>query len=155
VHSGITQAGLIETAATDDVAFAGTPDGGYVFRGVQPGFDAVMSVAKILELLALEQRPLSELCADVPATALIHQRAPVPWSLKGLAMRELSERVKDVRVENADGIRIEENGGWAQLVPDPDEPVFHIYAEGGDGNESAALAQRYRALLDEVLKSAE
>jgi mannose-1-phosphate guanylyltransferase/phosphomannomutase len=155
VHSGITQAGLIETAATDEVVFAGSPDGGYVFPGVQPGFDAVMSVAKVLELLALEQRPLSELCAAVPPTALIHQRAPVPWSLKGLAMRELSERVKDVRVEHADGIRIEENGGWAQLVPDPDEPLFHIYAEGGNGSESAELAQRYRALLEEVLRSAD
>jgi len=58
-----------------------------------------------------------------------------------------------VRVEEADGIRVEENGGWAQLVPDPDEPLFHIYAEGGDGDESVALAQRYRALLDEVLRS--
>ena len=48
-------------------------------------------------------------------------------------MRELGERVKDVRVEQADGIRVEENGGWAQLVPDPDEPLFHIYAEGADG----------------------
>jgi mannose-1-phosphate guanylyltransferase/phosphomannomutase len=155
VHSGITHAGLVEAAARQDVMFAGTPDGGFVFPGVQPGFDAVMSLAKVLELLALEQRPLSELSAAVPSTALIHQRAPVPWSLKGLAMRELSERVKTVRVENADGIRVEENGGWAQLVPDPDEPLFHIYAEGGDGDESAELARRYRALLDEVLRSAE
>jgi mannose-1-phosphate guanylyltransferase/phosphomannomutase len=155
VQAGITQAGLIEAAADEGAIFAGSPDGGYVFPGVQPGFDAVMSLAKVLELLALEQRPLSELCAEVPPTALIHQRAPVPWSLKGLAMRELSERVKDVRVENADGIRVEENGGWAQLVPDPDEPLFHIYAEGDDGDESAELARRYRALLEEVLRSAE
>jgi hypothetical protein len=40
-------------------------------------------------------------------------------------------------------------------VPDPDEPLFHIYAEGTNGAESVALAQRYRALLDEVLRSAE
>jgi mannose-1-phosphate guanylyltransferase/phosphomannomutase len=155
VHAGITEAGLVEAAARPDVVFAGSPDGGYAFPGVQPGFDAVMSLAKVLELLALEQRPISELCAAVPETVLIHQRAPVPWSLKGLAMRELSERVKDVRVEHADGIRIEENGGWAQLVPDPDEPLFHIYAEGTDGEESAELAQRYRALLEEVLRSAD
>jgi mannose-1-phosphate guanylyltransferase / phosphomannomutase len=155
VRAGITQAGLIEAAASPDVIVAGSPDGGFVFPGVQPGFDAVMSLAKVLELLALEQKPISELATAVPKTSLIHQRAPVPWSLKGLAMRELSERVKDVRVEQADGIRVEENGGWAQLVPDPDEPLFHIYAEGTNGDESAALAQRYRALLDEVLRSAE
>jgi mannose-1-phosphate guanylyltransferase / phosphomannomutase len=114
-----------------------------------------MSIAKVLELLALEHKPLSELCAEVPESALIHQRAPVPWSLKGLAMRELGERVKDHRDEQADGIRVEENGGWAQLVPDPDEPLFHIYAEGPTDGESAELAQRYRAMLDEVLEGAE
>ena len=56
--------------------FAGSPDGGYVFPEFQPGFDAVMSIAKVLELLALEHKPLSELCAEVPQSALIHQRAP-------------------------------------------------------------------------------
>jgi mannose-1-phosphate guanylyltransferase/phosphomannomutase len=86
---------------------------------------------------------------------LIHQRAPVPWSLKGLAMRELGERMKDQRDADADGIRVEENGGWAQLVPDPDEPLFHIYAEGPTDRESVALVQRYRTLLDEVLEGAE
>ena len=154
-RAGITQAGLIEAAAADGVVFAGSPDGGYIFPEFQPGFDAVMSIAKVLELLALEHKPLSELCAEVPDSALIHQRAPVPWSLKGLAMRELGERVKDHRDEEADGIRVEENGGWAQLVPDPDEPLFHIYAEGPTDGESAELAQRYRALLDEVLEGAE
>jgi mannose-1-phosphate guanylyltransferase/phosphomannomutase len=154
-RAGITQAGLIAAASADGVVFAGSPDGGFIFPEFQPGFDAVMSIAKVLELLALEHKPLSELCAEVPDSALIHQRAPVPWSLKGLAMRELGERVKDHRDEQADGIRVEENGGWAQLVPDPDEPLFHIYAEGTTDGESAELAQRYRALLDEVLEGAE
>ena len=71
-------------------------------------------------------------------------------------MRELGERVKDLRVEQADGIRVEENGGWAQLVPDPDEPLVpHLRRGPTTTSESAALAQRYRALLDEVLRAAE
>jgi mannose-1-phosphate guanylyltransferase/phosphomannomutase len=91
----------------------------------------------------------------VPATALVHERAPVPWSLKGLVMRELSERIRDNRIDLADGIRVEDDGGWAQFVPDPDEPLFHIYAEGSDDAHSAELLSRYRGLLDEVLRSAE
>jgi len=154
-RAGITQAGLIAAAAADGVMFAGAPDGGYVFPDFQPGFDAIMSVAAVLELLALEHKPLSELRAEVPLSALIHQRAPVPWSLKGLAMRELSERVTGLRDQHADGIRVEENGGWAQLVPDPDEPLFHIYAEGATDDESVELARRYRSLLDEVLDTAQ
>ena len=58
-------------------------------------------------------------------------------------------------MENADGIRVEENGGWAQLVPDPDEPLFHIYAEGVDGDESASWRSATATLLEEVLRSAE
>jgi mannose-1-phosphate guanylyltransferase/phosphomannomutase len=154
LRTGTSHARLIEAAADPDVVFAGAPDGAFIFPGLAPGFDAVMTVAKVLELLALEQRPLSELCDAVPRAALVHQRAPVPWSLKGLAMRELGERVRDVRVEPADGIRVEENGGWAQFVPDPDEPLFHIYAEGETGEESAELAQRYRDLLEDVLDEA-
>jgi mannose-1-phosphate guanylyltransferase / phosphomannomutase len=109
----------------------------------------------VLELLAFEDKSLSALCDEVPDTALMHERAPVPWSLKGLVMRELSERIKDNRIDLADGIRVEENGGWAQFVPDPDEPLFHIYAEGTDEHDSAELLSRYRGLLDEVLRSAE
>jgi len=154
-RAGITQAGLIAAAAQEGVIFAGAPEGGFVFPEFQPGFDAIMSIAKVLELLALEHKPLSELSADVPASALIHQRAPVPWSLKGLAMREMSERVSGPRDELADGIRVEDNGGWAQLVPDPDEPLFHIYAEGSTDDESVEIAHRYRSMLDEVLEGAE
>ncbi len=152
VRHGITHAALITAAAEPGVIFAGGPDGGYLFPGAVPGYDAVVTLSKVLELLALEGRPLSQLVDEVPSAALVHQRAPVPWSLKGRAMRELGERVRDLRVEPADGIRVEENGGWAQLVPDPDEPLFHIYAEGHDGEHSAALARRYRELLEEVLR---
>jgi mannose-1-phosphate guanylyltransferase/phosphomannomutase len=155
VRGRISASALMEGAAAQDVLFAGSPEGCFIFPEFIPGFDAVMSLAKVLELLALESKTLSELCEELPAAALIHERAPVPWSMKGLVMRELSERVKENRVDLADGIRVEDNGGWAQFVPDPDEPLFHIYAEGSTDHESAQILARCRRLLDEVLKEAE
>ena len=155
VRGRISPSALMEGAAAQDVIFAGSPEGCFIFPEFIPGFDAVMSLAKVLELLALESKTLSELCEELPAAALVHERAPVPWSMKGLVMRELSERVKENRVDLADGIRVEDDGGWAQFVPDPDEPLFHIYAEGPTEGESAEILDRCRRLLDEVLRDAE
>ena len=107
-----------------------------------------MSLAKVLELLALEEKSLSELCEEVPTAALVHERAPVPWSLKGLAMRELSERVRENRVDLADGIRIEDDGGWAQLVPDPGRALLPHLRRGahrprlGGAREEVSSAAR-------------
>jgi mannose-1-phosphate guanylyltransferase/phosphomannomutase len=154
VHGRISPASLMEAAAQEGVLFAGSPNGSFIFPAFIAGFDAVMSFSKVLELLALEDKPLSELCDEVPPAALRHERTPVPWSLKGLVMRELSERIKHNRVDLADGIRVEDDGGWAQFVPDPDEPLFHIYAEGRTDEDSAQILERYRALLDDVLRTA-
>jgi mannose-1-phosphate guanylyltransferase / phosphomannomutase len=155
VHGRISRAGLMAAAASENVLLAGSPDGRFIFPDFIAGFDAVMSFAKVLELLALESKPLSVLCDEVPQAALVHERTPVPWSLKGLVMRELSERVKENRVDLADGIRVEDDGGWAQFVPDPDEPLFHIYAEGPTDRDSVEILARYRAMLDEVLRGAQ
>jgi mannose-1-phosphate guanylyltransferase / phosphomannomutase len=151
----ISAAGLMEEAAAEGVVFAGSPDGGFIFPDFIAGYDAVLSTAKVLELLALESKSLSELCREVPAATLIHERAPVPWSLKGLVMRELSERIRENRVDLVDGIRVEAEGGWAQFVPDPYEPLFHLYAEGQTSVASGELFRHYRALLEEVIEGAE
>jgi mannose-1-phosphate guanylyltransferase / phosphomannomutase len=71
-------------------------------------------------------------------------------------MRELNERIREGRIDLADGIKVEDDaGGWAQFVPDPDEPLFHIYAEGQTSDESAEIMRRYRALFEDVLQTAE
>jgi mannose-1-phosphate guanylyltransferase / phosphomannomutase len=156
VRGRISAAGLMEEAARDRVLFAGSPDGGFIFPDVIAGYDAVLSLAKVLELLVHERKPLSELRDAVPAAALVHERAPVPWSMKGMVMRELNERIREGRIDLADGIKVEDDaGGWAQFVPDPDEPLFHIYAEGQTSDESAEIMRRYRALFEDVLQTAE
>ena len=46
-----------------------------------------------------------------------------------------------------------EGEGWVQLMPDPDQPVFHIWAEGADAEESERLEQKYRGMLEEVVST--
>ena len=42
--------------------------------------------------------------------------------------------------------------GWAQVLPDPDEPLVHIYAEGQDERTSNELEEELRQLVEDVLQ---
>ncbi len=115
-----------------------------------PGYDAVASLAKLLELLATADQPVSELVAGLPAPTLIHRQLPCPWALKGLVMRVLNERLAGRELDLTDGIKVFSEGGWAQVLPDPDEPLLHLYAEGGSIEESEELAGELLEVVEEI-----
>jgi mannose-1-phosphate guanylyltransferase/phosphomannomutase len=144
---------LTKAAAEDGVIFAGAVGGGYVFPEFLPAYDAVASLCKLLELLAPVRRPLSELVADLPRSTLVHRQLPCPWALKGVVMRVLTERLRDQELDLLDGIKVFEERGWAQILPDPDEPLVHIYAEGRTEEDSKALEAEFRAMVEEIMET--
>ena len=70
-------------------------------------------------------------------------------------MRVLTERLKGRDVDLSDGIKVFDDRGWAQVLPDSDEPVVHIYAEGADEETSAELERELRELVEAVLQEGE
>ena len=96
-------------------------------------------------------RPLSEVVADLPRPTLVHRQLPCPWALKGLVMRVLNERLAGREVDLTDGIKVFDERGWAQVLPDPDEPLLHLYAEG-DTSRGLRGARRAssRELVEEI-----
>jgi mannose-1-phosphate guanylyltransferase / phosphomannomutase len=144
---------LTKAAAEDGVIFAGAVGGGYVFPEFLPAYDATASLCKLLELLAPVRRPLSELVADLPASTLVHRQLPCPWALKGVVMRLLTERLRDRELDLTDGIKVFDERGWAQILPDPDEPLMHIYAEGQTEEDSKALEAEFRGMVEEIMQT--
>jgi mannose-1-phosphate guanylyltransferase/phosphomannomutase len=153
VRTPASLADLTKAAAEDGVIFAGAVGGGYVFPEFLPAYDAVASLCKLLELMAPVRRPLSELVADLPTPTLVHRQLPCPWALKGVVMRVLTERLRDRELDLLDGIKVFDERGWAQVLPDPDEPLVHIYAEGRTEEDSKALEQEYREMVETIMQT--
>jgi mannose-1-phosphate guanylyltransferase / phosphomannomutase len=143
---------LTKAAAQDGVIFAGAVGGGYVFPDFLPAYDGMTSLCKLLELLAPVKQPLSTLVSELPTSTLVHRQLPCPWAQKGLVMRVLTERLKGRDLDLLDGIKVKDRRGWAQVLPDPDEPLVHIYAEGRDEQASNELESELRTLVEEVLQ---
>jgi mannose-1-phosphate guanylyltransferase/phosphomannomutase len=153
VRTPASIAELTQYAAQDGVVFAGALGGGYVFPEFMPAYDAVASLCNLLELLAPTTKPVSELVGELPVSTLVHRQLPCPWAMKGLVMRVLSERLRDQNLDLTDGIKVFEKRGWAQVLPDPDEPVVHIYAEGKTEEDSRALEAELHALVEEIMQT--
>jgi mannose-1-phosphate guanylyltransferase/phosphomannomutase len=146
---------LTKAAAEDGVVFAGAVGGGYVFPEFLPAYDAIASLCKLLELLAPVRRPLSELVRELPHPTLVHRQVQCPWAMKGTVMRILNERFADRDVDLLDGIKVFDDRGWSQVLPDPDEPLIHIYAEGHTDEQSEELEEELRTLVTDVIEREE
>jgi mannose-1-phosphate guanylyltransferase/phosphomannomutase len=146
---------LTRAAAEEGVIFAGAVGGGYVFPDFLPAYDAIASLCKLLELLAPIEQPLSSIVAELPQPTLVHRQLPCPWGLKGTVMRVLNERFADANVDLRDGIKVFDERGWVQVLPDPDEPLIHVYAEGDTKDVSHELEHEVRDLIADVLAGEE
>ena len=143
---------LTLAAAADGVVFAGAVMGGYVFPDVVPGYDSVAALCKLLELLAAREQPVSELVASLPRPTLVHRELPCPWARKGLVMRVLNERLADRDLDLLDGIKAGDERGWVQVLPDPDEPLVHLFAEGHSEAETDALADELEKQIAAIVQ---
>jgi mannose-1-phosphate guanylyltransferase/phosphomannomutase len=144
-------AALTRTAAGEGVVFAGSIGGGFVFPDFLPAYDGVASLCKLLELLAPERRRLSEIVAELPQSTVVHRQVRCPWARKGTVMRVLSEHLKGRELDLMDGIKVFEEGGWAQVLPDPDEPLVHVYAEGATQAEASRIEAEYLGLVEAII----
>ena len=152
VRTPASLADLTAVAASDGVVFGGALSGGYVFPDFLPAYDAVASLCKLLELLAPRDEPLSALVAALPRPTVVHRQIPCPWGMKGTVMRILNERFADRDVDTLDGIKIFDERGWMQVLPDADEPLLHLYAEGAGEEDTQALEAELRETVESILQ---
>ncbi len=149
---------LAQASTGEGVVFAGSLGGGYIFPRFLPAFDAAMSLGKLLELLAPQAGRLSEQLGRIPTSTLVHRTVACPWALKGTVMRAATESLQrqvagtEEQVGLLDGVQLRRDEDWALLLPDADEPVFHVYAEGADGGESERLAQGFLKVVRDVIE---
>ena len=65
-------------------------------------------------------------------------------------MRALHERASQQSVAETtqiDGVKFDLNGEWALVLPDPDRPLFQVWAESSSPEHAAALADKYVELI--------
>jgi mannose-1-phosphate guanylyltransferase/phosphomannomutase len=150
VYTRVSPAALSAASEEPGVMFAGADGGGYIFPEFLPAYDSVMSLAKLLELLARTGTRLEEVVDGLPETHVVRKDVATPWEAKGTVMRRLVERLDGERVETIDGVKALREGAWALVVPHPQEPVVRVWAEAGDRDAAQSLVTEFAQLVEEL-----
>ncbi|MBK5092291.1 MAG: mannose-1-phosphate guanyltransferase [Actinobacteria bacterium] len=151
MRTRVDRSSLMAAAQQEGMVFAGGGDGGFIFPDFMPVYDAMMTFARMLEMLAATGETLAQLKRDLPAYYLMRREVVTSWEAKGAVMRQLLETHEDDGIDSTDGMKISwEKYRWVLILPDQEEPVLHLYAEGRDEEDCRGILDRYEA---EIKKS--
>src|ERR687893_406105 len=134
---------------------ASLADGRYIFPSFLPAPDCFVTIARVLEAFRAERLSEARRRFGDSFGRVTRERIECPWAAKGRVMRGLAEKFgADPDAILTEGVLLNVQGGWVLMLPDPDYPVFYVYAEPEeDGTQPADIMQEYvelvRSLIDD------
>jgi len=129
-----------------DVVIGGSAETGFIFPQLHPGFDAMFCIAKLIEMLTLQEQTLGQIRAELPRIYHRGQVVRCPWTMKGALMRHLVETHPSENLELIDGVKIlnRQHDSWVLVLPDAGEPLVHIFANSSDRGWVDETLREYR-----------
>lgn len=124
--------------------FGGEENGGLIFPEFVYGRDAVMTVAKILEIIAKEKKTLSQLVSELPTYYSSKMKTECSDDIKEEVMSKIANEVKnttDFEIDTTDGVKILKDDGWVIIRPSGTEPIFRSYSEGNTQEKANEMAE--------------
>ena len=149
---------LMEAAhKNSNVVLGGSGNMGFIFPQLHPGFDGMFCIAKVIEMMTVQERSLGQIKAELPRVTHRSYSVRCPWTVKGSLMRYLVESHSPDRLELLDGVKIFNYGddNWVLVLPDASEPTVHIFANSNDRDWVSETLKEYRALVHDFVSQTE
>lgn len=140
--------------ANPNVVLGGSGEMGFIFPQLHPGFDGMFCIAKLIEMLALQERSLAQIRAELPRVFHKSYTVRCPWTAKGALMRHLVETHHSENLELVDGVKIcnHHDDSWVLILPDAGEPLVHIFANSNDRDWVDGNMREYRSRVQEFVE---
>ena len=148
----LSSAHLMEVASRGNVTFAASQNGGFCWPEFIPAYDAAATLVELVAMLSATGQSLSKLVHSLAPVHIAHEAVVTPSEQKGMVMRVLVEQLDGRDLILVDGVKVPEDDGWALILPDPEDPVTHVWAEGGGEAQARARAQQYAVRLRQLLR---
>lgn len=116
-------------------------------------YHAVWGIGVIIDFLIRNDIKLEDLVEEMPDIYFIKEKIPCDWQDKGRIIRQLVEEHQNHDIELFEGVKINDERGWALILPDSEKPLFNIYTEGFSEEYAQELSIFYREKVKELLQN--
>lgn len=137
VYTAVGSPVVAKVMKEKNAVFGGEGNGGLIFPEHLLARDGGMSFAKVLELMAEENKPLSELVKDIPRYYTL--KTKVECRDKKKLLEGLKAEFEDANF--IDGARIDFEDGWLLIRPSGTEPIARIFSEARNEKRAKELLE--------------
>lgn len=139
-RSKVGEANVVQAIREHDAVVGGEGSSGPIWPATTGTRDSFTSMALILELMASDPRPLSEIAASVPKWHMSKSKFPRTGDLSTL-YEKLIAAFPDAKADTRDGLRLDfPDRSWIQARPSNTEPIVRIFTEAETAEQAEALA---------------
>ena len=139
---------MMEAAFSGQCDFVGGTRGGFIFPQWLFASDAIFATLKILEMMAAARLKLSDLADALPGYVRAQREIHCSFDSMGTIMRRLIEETADRPRDVIDGVRVYTQDSWVLIIPDRENPVFHLIAEAKTPDRLNEVLDEYVAMLN-------
>ena len=149
IRTAVGEINVARKMQAEDATIGGEGNGGVILPDVHLTRDAPVAAALILQILAEENRPLSEIVESIGHYEIVKEKLPRPAGSLDEVYTALAVGLAAPDVDRQDGLRLSwpEQRRWAHLRPSGTEPIVRIIAEAPTREEALELVDSLRAAL--------
>lgn len=152
VRTPVGEANVSSAMIARDAVLGGEGNGGVIWPDVVLIRDSLASMALVLALMTRTGRSLGELVRDVPAYAILKEKAPITDALRERAPALLRSAFGGAAVDEQDGVRLDfqtpDGPAWLHARPSNTEPIYRLIAEAPTRERAQRVLDDARAALE-------
>ena len=146
-RSRVGEAHVIEAMKEHGAEVGGEGDGGAIVLPVNPCRDSFLAMALILESMAVSERSVGALRAQVPRYSMVRERLLCSARDIAPSLRLIKSLFAGERFDLTDGVKVTWPDRWLLARPSATEPVIRLAAEAPREAEARSLVNRVLEVL--------
>jgi phosphomannomutase len=150
IRTKVGEINVVEKLIQKKGLIGGEGNGGVILPAIHPCRDSITAMTIVLEYMAREKKPLSEILADIPQYKIIKKALSCSSREAQVVIRELQEKYSSEKINTLDGIKIDFKDAWVHIRPSNTEPIVRIIAESKTFTQAQKLIDRMIREINEI-----